>query len=112
VICYQDALKRDLLGVSEEVLAADGAVSVEVAEQMAHGVRERLGADVGVGITGIAGPTGGTPEKPVGTGCIGWSLGSQSTAVRITLFGNREEIRERSTQAALHRLLRQDYFSD
>jgi nicotinamide-nucleotide amidase len=112
VICYQDALKRDLLGVSEEVLAADGAVSVEVAKQMAHGVRERLGADVGVGITGIAGPTGGTPEKPVGTVCIGWSLGSQSTAVRITLFGNREEIRERSTQAALHRLLRQDYFSD
>ena len=112
VICYQDALKRDLLGVSEEVLAADGAVSVEVAKQMAHGVRERLGADVGVGITGIAGPTGGTPEKPIGTVCIGWSLGSQSTAVRLTLFGNREEIRERSTQAALHRLLRQDYFSD
>ena len=112
VICYQDAVKRDLLGVSQEVLAADGAVSIEVAKQMAHGVRERLGADVGVGITGIAGPTGGTPEKPVGTVCIGWSLGAQSTAVRITLFGNREEIRERSTQAALHRLLRRDYFWD
>ncbi|TFH66499.1 MAG: competence/damage-inducible protein A [Gemmatimonadales bacterium] len=112
VVCYQDILKHDLLGVSQESLAAHGAVSVEVAEEMARGVRVRLGAYGGVAITGIAGPTGGTPEKPVGTVCIAWSIGPQSRAVRFTLLGNREEIRDRAAQAALHGLLRPQYFSD
>ncbi|MGC8874048.1 MAG: CinA family protein [Chloroflexia bacterium] len=66
IIAYADAVKVALLGVSPEVLARDGAVSEAVACQMAQGVRQRLGAQIGVGITGIAGPTGGTPEKPVG----------------------------------------------
>lgn len=112
VICYHDAVKRELLGVPSESLAQHGAVSIEVAKAMARGVRERLGTHAGVGITGIAGPTGGTPDKPVGTVCIAWSLGMQSTAIRVTLFGNRAEIRERATQAALHGLLHQDYFSE
>jgi PncC family amidohydrolase len=66
VVAYADEVKVALLGVSPERLAREGAVSEGVAREMALGVRQRLGAEVGVGITGIAGPSGGTPEKPVG----------------------------------------------
>jgi PncC family amidohydrolase len=66
VVSYADAVKRALLGVEPEVLAREGAVSEAVARQMAAGVRRLLHADLGIGITGIAGPTGGTPGKPVG----------------------------------------------
>ena len=67
IIAYSNAVKRDLVGVPEKLLVAHGAVSRPVALAMAQGVRRALGVDVGLSVTGIAGPTGGTPDKPVGT---------------------------------------------
>ena len=71
IISYDNAIKERLLGVSADTLAKQGAVSAPVAEQMAHGVRTQLNTDWGVSITGIAGPGGGSPEKPVGLVYIG-----------------------------------------
>ncbi len=73
VVAYANEVKRDVLGVPQEMLIAHGAVSAEVAAAMAAGVRRALGVDVGVSTTGIAGPTGGTPEKPVGLVYVGIS---------------------------------------
>jgi competence/damage-inducible protein CinA-like protein len=101
VIAYHDSVKRAMLGVSEADLRAHGAVSEPVVRQMAAGVRERLDARVGIGITGIAGPGGGTEEKPVGTVWIAAHLPEAQRAVLLRLWGDREEIRRRSAQAAL-----------
>jgi nicotinamide-nucleotide amidase len=106
VIAYDNAVKVRALGVRESTLAEHGAVSVETAREMAAGVRTRFGVDVGVSITGIAGPGGGTPEKPVGTVCIGLDVGGSVSAQRIVTIGDRHEIRQRSAQAALAKLLR------
>ena len=100
VIAYHNDVKRDALGVRQEDLDAHGAVSEAVARQMASGVRERTGADIGVSITGIAGPGGGTAEKPVGLVWIGMH-GAQQKARRIHTAGDRGEIRQRAVQAAL-----------
>ena len=106
VVAYDNRLKVELLEVDPEVLDAHGAVSEEVAEAMALGVARRLGADGGLGITGIAGPTGGTEEKPVGTVCYAASLHDR-VDVRTRRFpGDRGSVRERSGQAALALLLR------
>lgn len=102
VIAYDNAVKRNALGVSEEILDRDGAVSVACAAAMAEGVRTRLDATWGISITGIAGPGGGTPGKPVGTVMIGCA-GPDGTAVDTHRFrGDRTLIRERSAVAALH----------
>jgi nicotinamide-nucleotide amidase len=106
VIAYDNAVKVRELGVRESTLAEHGAVSVETAREMAAGIRTRFGVDVGVSITGIAGPGGGTPEKPVGTVCIGLDVGGSVSAQRIVTIGDRHEIRQRSAQAALAKLLR------
>jgi nicotinamide-nucleotide amidase len=106
VIAYDNAVKVRELGVHESTLATHGAVSVETAREMAAGVRTRFGVDVGVSITGIAGPGGGTPEKPVGTVCIGLDIGGVVSAQRIVTIGDRQEIRQRSAQAALAKVLR------
>ncbi|HEU4748740.1 MAG TPA: nicotinamide-nucleotide amidohydrolase family protein, partial [Gemmatimonadaceae bacterium] len=100
VIAYHNDVKRDALGVRQEDLDAHGAVSEVVALQMASGVRERTGADIGVSITGVAGPGGGSAEKPVGLVWIGMH-GAQQTARRIHTAGDRGEIRQRAVQAAL-----------
>ncbi len=102
VIAYANEVKESLLGVRASTLAAHGAVSEESAREMAAGVRERLHADVSVAITGIAGPDGGTPEKPVGTVFLAADVRGALRSVRTSIIGDREEIRRRSTQAALN----------
>ena len=101
VISYSDDMKRKMLGVSAETLETYGAVSSQTACEMAEGVRERIGADWGVSITGIAGPGGGSGDKPVGLVFIGVS-GSNGTTVERSVFpGQREAIRARAVQQAL-----------
>lgn len=101
VVSYSNALKESLLGVPREILETHGAVSEPTAQAMAEGVRVRLGGWWGVGITGIAGPSGGTPEKPVGLVYIGISDPS-ATVVRSQVFpGDRETVKYRATQYAL-----------
>jgi len=104
VVAYADEVKRSELGVPEELLAEHGAVSAEVAAAMAEGARGRLGADVAVAVTGVAGPDGGTPEKPVGRVHI-HAAGPDGSVVRmLDLPGEREQIRVRATVTALHLL--------
>ena len=106
VIAYDNSVKVAELGVSEDDLRAHGAVSEAVARQMARGVAERFGAEAGIGITGIAGPGGGTPEKPVGLVWLAIALDGELEAHRSSLIGGREAIRERAAQEALSRLYR------
>jgi nicotinamide-nucleotide amidase len=101
VIAYANALKVSLLGVPTTALAEQGAVSEPVVLAMASGARAATGASVGVAITGIAGPGGGTEEKPVGTVWIASDVGGQVEARRLRLIGDRAEVRQRATQAAL-----------
>ena len=105
VIAYRNDIKTAALGVVAEDLRNHGAVSEEVALEMASGVRARLKADVGVSITGIAGPAGGTPEKPVGLVWIAVQA-KELKARRFHLIGDRAEIRQRATQAALEMVRR------
>lgn len=101
-IAYANHVKVRELGVREATLEAHGAVSEETAREMASGVREKFGVDVGVGITGIAGPGGGTPDKPVGTVCIAADIRGDVHSMRSTMVGDRHEVRQRSAQAALN----------
>lgn len=100
VVAYDNRVKREQLAITASDLEVHGAVSEPVAQAMARGVRERLGATLAVAITGIAGPTGGTPEKPVGTVCVAVE-GSSSSVRTFRLVGDRAEIRHRAAQAAL-----------
>lgn len=104
VVCYSNAAKVEWLGVPVALIEAHGAVSEPVARAMADGARERARASVGIGITGIAGPGGGTPEKPVGTVAIAVVT---PDAVRVKTFrfiGGREMVKFQSTQAAMNML--------
>ena len=108
VVSYSNDAKIELLGVDGALIAQHGAVSEPVARAMAEGALARFGADTAVGITGIAGPGGGTAEKPVGTVCFGVALAGRDTVVRtLRLPGDRSDVRERSTTVAMH-LLRQE----
>ncbi|OBI36303.1 competence/damage-inducible protein A [Mycobacterium sp. E2238] len=107
VVAYSNDAKADLLGVDPALIAAHGAVSEPVAAAMAAGALRRFGADTAVAITGIAGPGGGSPEKPVGTVCFTVELSDGRRDTRtLRLPGNRSDIRERSTTVAMHLLLR------
>ena len=106
IVAYANTIKTDLLGVSPGVLRNHGAVSQEVAEAMARGVAEVFGATFGIGITGIAGPDGGTPDRPVGTVWYAVFSPGETVARRDLFLGGREDIRERAAQAALNLLLR------
>jgi nicotinamide-nucleotide amidase len=106
VIAYDNAVKRERLGVDESALRQHGAVSEEVVRQMARGAREVTGARVGLSITGIAGPTGGTPEKPVGTVWMGTDVEGVVEARLLRLWGDRYEVRERAAQWTLEFLRR------
>ena len=104
VVAYADEVKRNELGVPEELLAGHGAVSAEVAAAMADGVRRRLAADLAVAVTGIAGPEGGTAEKPVGRVHLHAVGPDGSLARMLDLPGEREQIRVRAAVTALHLL--------
>jgi nicotinamide-nucleotide amidase len=106
-VTYSNDAKVDLLGVAAADLQAHGAVSAPIAEQLARGARRVAGAEVGVGITGIAGPEGGTPEKPVGTVFIAVSSPRGEAVRRFRFMGNRVAVRERSVQTALDMVRRQ-----
>ena len=102
VVAYSNEVKEAALGVAAELLAEHGAVSAEVAEAMACGARERLGADVAIAVTGIAGPGGGTEEKPVGLVYLHAEGPEGGVARELTFPGDRESIRARSAVTALH----------
>ena len=106
VVCYDNALKVSLLGVDPAMIEAHGAVSEPVAAAMATGALARLPADVAVSVTGIAGPGGGSDEKPVGTVCLGVAGQGAVETTRAVFGGGRDEIRARAAQAALRLLLR------
>jgi len=105
-ITYANAAKVEMLGVPEATLAAHGAVSEETAGAMAAGALANSHAQAALAISGIAGPGGGTPQKPVGLVCYGWAL-ADGTVLSSTcrLDGNREEIRSRAVAAALRGLI-------
>lgn len=107
VVAYANEAKMKTLGVAPEIIEKHGAVSAETAEAMARGMRERARTDYAISITGIAGPTGGTEEKPVGTVFIGYADKHLTKSFRIVLPGDRYLIRWRSSQAALDYLRRQ-----
>jgi nicotinamide-nucleotide amidase len=107
VITYSNESKQFLLGVESQALETQGAVSALVAEQMARGVRERLGTDFGIGITGIAGPAGGTAEKPVGLVFISVAGPEATRVTRNQFSGTRSEIKQQSARRALEMLQEQ-----
>jgi nicotinamide-nucleotide amidase len=105
VVAYSNEAKAEMLGVDPGLIANHGAVSAEVAEAMSRGALERFGADVAVSITGIAGPDGGTEEKPVGYVCFDARLADGESIARDPVIpGGREDIRERSALVAMHLL--------
>jgi nicotinamide-nucleotide amidase len=115
VVAYANDVKEEELGVSRATLRRHGAVSAETAVEMARGIRERLGADVGLAVTGIAGPDGGTPEKPVGLVYVHAETPAASRGVDFSYPADRDSIRRRAAVAVLHlarRLLSQSRDDD
>jgi len=105
-VTYSNEAKNEMLGVDAEVLARHGAVSEATAIAMAEGALRHSLADVSVAVTGVAGPTGGTPRKPVGMVCLAWARKGAATAVVTRQFsGDRAEIRFQAVVAALEGLL-------
>ena len=98
---YANEAKTELLGVSPDVLRAHGAVSEPTAVAMAEGIKTRARAGVGVGVTGIAGPSGGTPEKPVGTVVVAVVTASERRVRTFRFFGDREQVKFQASQSAL-----------
>ncbi|HEY1289440.1 MAG TPA: CinA family protein [Burkholderiales bacterium] len=105
-VTYSNEAKQELLGVLQDTLQAHGAVSEETAREMARGALERSKATVTVSITGVAGPAGGTPDKPVGTVCFAWARGGAVRSETRRFAGDRESIRRQSVIVALEGVLR------
>jgi len=101
VVSYTNEVKASLVGVREETLRAFGAVSEETAREMAEGVRRAIPADIGVGVTGIAGPGGATAKKPVGLVCIAVAAENATCVERHVFSGVRTEVKRQSAEAAL-----------
>ncbi len=101
VIAYDNRLKTSLLGVPEDLIGRAGAVSLDVAKRMADGCRTRVGADLAVSITGIAGPGGGTREKPVGLVYVGVAMSRGTCAQAFRFAGDRDVVRRQAVGAAL-----------
>jgi nicotinamide-nucleotide amidase len=101
VIVYSNESKTDLLSVDPRTLKTQGAVSGETVEEMACSVMERVKTNLGLGVTGIAGPDGGTRQKPVGTVYVGLAAGDKSFSREYRFWGNREQVKLNSTMMAL-----------
>jgi nicotinamide-nucleotide amidase len=107
-ITYTNQSKQDMLGVSAESLELLGAVSEETVREMAEGALAHSQARLSVAISGIAGPSGGTPDKPVGTVCLAWAGGDRATTSMTCHFaGDREQVRYQAVQTALEGLIKQ-----
>ena len=101
MIVYSNQAKMDLLDVSQETLDENGAVSTVTAIEMARGVRDKLHSDLGIAVTGIAGPDGGSLDKPVGIVCIGLAFGNDSFSEKYLFHGTRAQIKGESASMAL-----------
>jgi len=104
-VTYSNAAKREELGVSEQTLERHGAVSEEAAREMAAGALRRSRGQVALAITGVAGPTGGSRDKPVGTVCFAWARGSKISSQTRRFDGDRESVRRQSVRHALQGVL-------
>lgn len=105
-VTYSNQAKMDLLGVAATTLAVHGAVSEAVARAMAEGALARAPVQAAVAVTGIAGPSGGSPDKPVGTVWLAWaSSGSETVAQRVQLDGDRSQVRQQTVELALRGLI-------
>ena len=102
IVTYSNDAKMKYLGVSPKTLQAHGAVSAETAEEMARGIRKAAGADIGVSVTGIAGPDGGTEEKPVGLLYIGVCYQDEVSVLKLQLHGNRDKVRQGAVMHGLN----------
>ena len=105
IISYDNSVKTKLLGVKEEIIKDYGVVSEEVVRQMAHAVRRQIGADCAIATSCIAGPTGGTKEKPVGTVWIAWATPTETHAECFHLGKLREQVTDRACMKALVKML-------
>lgn len=105
VVVYTNALKTALLGVEPQVLVEAGAVSEATVRAMAAGARERLGGDVAVAVSGIAGPDGGSPDKPVGTVWFAWATSQAVRTARYRFAGDRDAVRRQAVAVALQGVL-------
>lgn len=104
VIAYSNEVKRKVVGVKPATLKKYGSVSAEVVKEMARGVRRKLITDIGIAITGIAGPTGGSKQKPVGLVYLGIASKQKISVKRLLLKGSRDTIRKKACKEALHLL--------
>lgn len=105
-VTYSNRAKMEVLGVAADTLAAHGAVSGETAAEMAAGARAAAGVEIAVAVTGVAGPDGGSAEKPVGTVWFGWCVAGQSPVTRMMRFaGDRESVRAQTVVVALDGLI-------
>lgn len=105
-VTYSNASKEEMLGVKVETLNKHGAVSAEVVREMAQGALERSGAQVSVAISGVAGPKGGTPKRPIGTVWLAWAKDGQEPRCRSTHFaGDRDMVRQQAVMAALQGII-------
>ncbi len=104
-VCYSDASKVELLGVSPATLERHGAVSEQTAREMAAGALARSRGTLAVAVTGVAGPAGGTAQKPVGMVCFAWATAEQIRAETMHFAGDRERVRRQSVERALRGVL-------
>lgn len=105
VVSYSNAAKTELLGVDADLIAQHGAVSEPVARAMAEGALARSHAQVSLAVTGVAGPTGGSADKPVGTVCFAWCVAGRTHCHTLHLSGNRAAVRDATLRHALARLV-------
>ncbi|MGK0306476.1 MAG: nicotinamide-nucleotide amidase [Gammaproteobacteria bacterium] len=104
-ITYSNDAKQELLGVSEDTLIQYGAVSAQTVEEMAEGAAKNANAEVAIAVSGVAGPDGGTPDKPVGTVWFGFYINGQSISQKLLITGNRQDVRIKAIEFALSNTL-------